>query len=205
MIKVHITDDHKMLVEGLASSINESGVAIVTGISYTLSECRKALASSSDKVDVLLLDIDLPDGNGIDFCTEVIGKYPDIKVLILTFHNEWSIAKRVVDNGASGYILKNVLSDEVIEGIETVMDGEKFLCDEINMLLTKTNNQQIWLTSRERELLKLIMDGCTNKEMADKLFLSVETIKTYRKSLILKFGAKNSVVLVKKAIEDKLV
>ncbi len=203
MITVHITDDHKMLVEGLCVSINGSGIATVTGISHTLADCRHALAFTTP--DVLLLDLNLPDGSGIDFCTEIKQKYPAVKVLVLTTHDEYSVAKRVMDNGASGYILKNSLSEEVIAGIEAVMDGEMFLCDEIDILMRKRTEQPVWLTAREQELLRLIVDGYTNQEIADKIFLSVETIKTYRKNLILKLGAKNSMMLVKIAIEKKLI
>ncbi len=203
MIKVHITDDHKMLVEGLCLSINESGIAKVTGTSNTLNECRRALAL--DVPNVLLLDLNLPDGSGIDYCMEVLQKYPDIKVLVLTTHDEYSVAKRVMDNGASGYILKNSLSEEVIAGIEAVMNGEIFLCDEIDVMMKKQTEQTIWLTAREQELLRLIVDGYTNQEIADKVFLSIETIKTYRKNLILKLGAKNSMMLVKMAFEKKLI
>ncbi|MDR1553217.1 MAG: response regulator transcription factor [Prevotellaceae bacterium] len=203
MITVHITDDHKMLVEGLTLSINESDIATVIGTSSTLSECRTALASQNP--DVLLLDINLPDGNGVDFCVEIKQKYPNLKVLILTTHNEYSIARRVMDNGASGYILKNALSEEVIIGIETVMSGKIFLCDEIDILMKNRNENPIWLTVREQELLRFIVNGFTNQEIADKMFLSIETIKTYRKNLILKLGTKNSMSLVKMAIEQKLV
>lgn len=203
MIKVHITDDHKMLVEGLCNSINESGIANVTGISYSLAECRNSIAFNIP--DVLLLDLNLPDGSGIDFCIEIRQKYPELKILVLTTHDEYSIARRVMDNGASGYILKNSLSEEVIAGIEAVMEGETFLCDEIDILLKKQSEQPVWLTAREQELLRLIVDGYTNQEIADKVFLSIETIKTYRKNLILKLGAKNSMKLVKIAIERKLI
>jgi DNA-binding NarL/FixJ family response regulator len=203
MITVHITDDHKVLVEGLKILIEESKTITVTGVSYSLKECRQVLEFR--KPDVLLLDINLPDGSGIDFCNEVRKKYPQIKILILTTHNEYFVAKQVMDNGASGYILKNSLSEEVIAGIETVMDGETFLCDEIDILMNKRAHQQIWLTTREKELLKLIVEGLTNQEIADKLFLSFETIKTYRKNLIIKLGAKNSMVLVKMAMENKWV
>jgi len=200
MITVHITDDHKVLVEGLKLLISESGNITVTGESYTLDTCRKTLEFQTP--DVLLLDLNLPDGSGIDFCSEVRKKYPHVKILILTTHNEYSVAKRVMENGASGYILKNALSEEIITGIETVMEGETFLCDEIDILMKKRADQQIWLTAREKELLKLIVDGFTNQEMADKMFLSIETIKTYRKNLILKLDAKNSMVLVKMALEN---
>ena len=203
MFNVHILDDHKMLVEGLCISINESGIAKVSGISHNLTECRNYLISQQP--DILLLDLYLPDGSGIDFCAEIRQKYPSIKVLVLTTHDEYSVARRVMDNGASGYILKNALSEEVITGIEAVMKGETFLCDEINMLMKKHSEQPVWLTSREQELLRLIVDGFTNQEIADKVFLSVETIKTYRKNLILKLGARNSMMLVKMAIENKLI
>lgn len=203
MITVHIVDDHKMLVEGLTASINESGIARVSGCSYSIAECRKALMISVP--DVILLDISLPDGNGIDFCAEVLRKYSGIKILVLTSHDEYSVAKRVMDNGASGYILKNALSEEVLAGVEAVMNGEIFLCDEIDILMNKRTEQPIWLTAREQELLRLIVDGNTNQEIADKVFLSIETIKTYRKNLILKLGVKNSMMLVKMAIEKKLI
>ena len=203
MIKVHITDDHKILVEGLQMLINESENITVTGVSYCLEACRKALLFETP--DVLLLDLNLPDGNGIAFCSEVRTKYPSIKILILTTHNEYSVAKQVMDNGALGYILKNALSEEVITGIETVMKGEVFLCDEIDILMKKRKDQQIWLTAREKEILRMIVDGYTNQEMADKIFLSIETIKTYRKNLILKLGAKNSMILVKMAMENRWV
>ncbi len=203
MIKVHITDDHKMLIEGLTSCINESGVAEVIDTSNTLSDCRKSIAFS--KPDILLLDINLPDGNGVDFCLEVKTKYPEVKILILTTHDEYSIARRVMNNGASGYILKNALSEEVIAGIEAVMNDEIFLCEEIDVLMNRRSEQPIWLTSREQELLKLLADGLTNQEIADTIFLSVETIKTYRKNLLLKMGAKNTIVAVRMAIDKKLI
>ena len=203
MIRVHITDDHKMLVEGLTMSINESGIATITGVSYNLADCRAAL--ERELPDLLMLDISLPDGSGMDFCLEMKQKYPELKILVLTAHDEYSIAKRVIDNGASGYVLKNALSEEVIAAIETVASGETFLCHEMDMLMKKRMEQHIWLTTREQELLKLIVDGYTNQEIADKIFLSLETIKTYRKNLILKLGAKNSVMLVKMALEKKLV
>jgi DNA-binding NarL/FixJ family response regulator len=192
-----------MLVEGLCSTINNSGIATVCDVSYTLSNCRNTLGAK--KADLLLLDINMPDGSGSDFCIEVKQKYPDIKILALTTHSEYSLARRTLSNGADGYILKNALSEEVVAGIEAVMKGETFLCDEIDIILNKQKQQHVWLTSREQELLRYIVDGYTNQEIADKLFLSVETIKSYRKNLILKLGAKNSMMLVRIAIEKKLI
>ena len=203
MIKVHITDDHKMFVEGLCHSINQSGIAKVTGTSHTLAECRNALAVQIP--DVLLLDINLPDGSGIDMCTEMRQKYPDVKIIALTMHDEYSIAKQVIDLGVSGYILKNASSELVIDGIEAVMNGKNFLSKEIDTLMNKQTTPVVWLTAREREILQYIANGYTNKEIADETFRSIETIKSYRKILVSKLGAKNAVVLVKIAKEQKLI
>ena len=203
MVTVHITDDHKVLTEGLSILINESKIAITAGISHSLAECRSTLAHK--RPDILLLDIQLPDGSGIDFCKELRQKYPELKIIALTTHNEYSIVRRMLDNGAHGYILKNALSEEIIAGIEAVMNGENFLCEDVDILMKKQEVNNVWLTTREQELIRLIAEGYTNQEMADKLFLGVETIKTYRKNMIFKLGAKNSMALVKMAVEKKLI
>lgn len=203
MIQVHITDDHKMVAEGLSATIRSSGIAQVTGISHSLSGCRKAL--SLKLPDVLLLDLNLPDGSGIDFCHEIRKKYPGLKILILTTHEEYSVAKRAIGSGINGYIQKNALSKEVIAGIEAVMNHEFYLCDKTDKLVNGQKENPVWLTTREQELLRLIVDGYTNQEIADKIYLSVETIKTYRKNLINKLGVKNSIALVKMAIEEGLI
>jgi DNA-binding NarL/FixJ family response regulator len=192
-----------MLIEGLRILVNESNMSTVTGVSYSIAECRNNLAFK--RPDVLLLDIKLPDGNGVDFCAELHKKYPELKILALTTHDEYSVVRRMMDSGANGYILKNALSDEILAGIEAVMNGETFFCEEIETIIKKQKTQSVWLTAREQGLLRLIVDGYTNQEIADELYLGVETIKTYRKNLLLKLGAKNSVVLAKMAIEKQLI
>ena len=203
MISVHIADEYKMLVEGLTYLINKSEIAKVTGTSYYLSECRKALTIETP--DILILGLDLSDGNGINFCRELRETYPDLKIIILTILNEYYIANRALESGADGYILKTAMSEDVIAGIEAVINGEQFLCDEIDTLLKKGSNNKIQLTKRELDILRLIVNGYTNKEVSKTLFLGLETVKTYRKKIILKTGAKNSMVLVKIAMEKKLI
>ncbi len=203
MIKVVILDDHKILTEGLCGLITESGIATVVGVANSAEECRRSLAFW--KPDVLLLDVGLPDINGLDYCKEVKESFPEIKILALTTHKEYAIVRQMLDNGASGYLIKNAMPDEVVAGIETVAAGEIFLCHEIDILMKRPSKKNIWLTERERELLKLISEGLTNNEIADRIYLSHETIKGYRKNLLLKLGAKNTAVLVKMAIEQKLI
>ena len=199
MITVHITDDHKMVAEGFQKSINESGVATVIGVSHNLRDCRKTLAFRVP--DVLLLDLVLPDGDGVDFCTEIRKKYPEIKILILTGHDECSLAKRVIDNGASGYILKNTSLEEMIAGIETVMAGELFFCDEIDTLMKKEANKTFWLTESEKKVIRCIAKGYTNKETSNELCLSLNTITSYRKNIKHKLGPG----FIKIAIEKNLL
>jgi DNA-binding NarL/FixJ family response regulator len=203
MITVNIVDDHKLLVEGLSKLINDSDIATVTAVAHDALNARKMLANKLP--DVLMLDINLPDINGVDFCGEIKKNYPQLKVLALTSYGDYSVVRSMLENGASGYILKNAMSEEMIAGIEAVYSGETFLCHEVDVMMKKKENTGIWLTQREKELLKLIVEGYTNPEIADKIFLSPETIKGYRKNLLFKLGVKNTALLVKLAIEEKLV
>lgn len=203
MIRVQIVDDHKLLVEGLRLLIDESGTAKVTAVSYDAAQCCRTL--ENEIPDVLLLDINLPDTNGVDLCAELISKYPGLKILALTSYGEYNVVRRMIENGAMGYVLKNAMSEEMIAGIEAVSSGELFLCHEIDVLMKRQENTAIWLTLRERELLKLIVEGYTNPEIAEKIFLSPETIKGYRKNLLFKLGVKNTATLVKLTIEQKLI
>lgn len=203
MSKILIVDDHPLIVQSLLSIINDSKVGVVADVAVTAKQCLDLIATKH--FDLVLLDINLPDGNGLDICKSIKEKYPQIKVLAISSFNEFSIIRKMMDNGASGYILKNSMPEEVVEGIETVLNGETFLCHEVDLLMKKKSDQQIFLTPRENDLLKLICDGYTNPEIADKLFLGVETINSYRKNLLFKLNARNTAVLVKIAMEQKLI
>ena len=203
MINVAIVDDHKILTEGLKTLIEDAGIAKVVGIAHSAAECRLSLGFWQP--DVLLLDVGLPDISGVDFCKEIKEQFPAVKVLALTTHNEYTIVRQMLDNGASGYLIKNSMAEEVLAGIKAVAAGETFLCHEVDLLMKRPSEKNIWLSPRERELLRLISEGLTNGEIADQIFLSPETIKGYRKNLLLKLGAKNTAVLVKMAVEQKLI
>jgi DNA-binding NarL/FixJ family response regulator len=204
MINVQIVDDHKLLVEVLRRIVDESGVMATTGVYYDIASCRCGLQVALP--DVLLLDIQLPDGSGIDYCTELKKKYPALKIIMLTGFNEFSVVKRSLCNGAMGYILKNSSSEEVIAGIETVYEGNTFFCETIDLIMQKNRKTEVvFLTSRETEILNLIAWGFTNPEIAEKLFISPLTVKGHRRTLLLKLSARNTAELIKKANEQKLV
>ena len=204
MINLQIVDDHRMVVESLSKLINESGIALVSEVYYNLESCRSGLAKALP--DVLMLDIGLPDGDGVDFCTEIKKSFPDLKIIMLTTYKEFSIAKRALHNGALGYILKNAESEEMLAGIKAVNQGEQFLCEGIDLLLKeKKGTEVIWLTNREKEVLKYIADGCTTKEIADAIFRDAETVKSCRRNLFIKLSARNMAELIKKGYEMKLI
>ena len=159
----------------------------------------------TSKKGFLLLDINLPDINGIDLCKEIHSRWPSLNILALTSFSEYTSARKIIENGAKGYLLKNSLPEEIIQGIETVASGETFLCHEIDLFMKKLTYRHIFLTPRETDLLRLIVKGYTNTEIAEQLFLGIETINNYRKNLLFKLNTRNTAVLVKIAIEEKLV
>jgi len=204
LIKVAIADDHKMIVKILSKMINESKIAQITDTYHDLNSCRTGLAQSLP--DVLLLDIGMPDGDGVDFCAEITKIYSGIKVIMLTSYKEFNVAKRALHNGALGYVLKNAEPEEIFAGIETVYKGEQFLCEEIDIMLKERLKEQVvWYSPREKEILQYIADGYTTKEIADKIFRDEETVKSFRKNLLIKIVAKNAFEMVKKACEQNLV
>ena len=203
MIKVAIVDDHTLVVEALEKLIGEMDNVQVIDRAHTAEDCRQMLARTTP--DVLLLDIGLPDGDGVDLCRELLSRYPSLKILMLTTYAEIAVITRAFDSGALGYVLKNSTSEEIDEGIRTVAAGERFLCDKVEILLKKSAEQRITLTGRERELLKLVVEGKTNAEIADKLCLAYQTVKGYRSNLVFKLQMHNTAELVKMAIERKLV
>jgi DNA-binding NarL/FixJ family response regulator len=203
MIKVAIVDDHPLFIEGLKNLIATSGIAAVTSTALTAETCMRMLRS--ERPDVLLLDINLPDGSGIDLCRQIHEHWPEVHIIALTSFGEYTIIKKMLDNGAKGYLLKNAMPEEIIEGIETVASGKIFLSHEVDVFLKRKSNQQVFLTPRETDLLRLIVEGFTNQEIAAKLFLGVETVNSYRKNLLFKLNARNTAVLVKTALEQKLL
>jgi len=203
LIRVAVVDDHRIVIDGLEKIIAESDIVQLIDKSYNIAGCWKMLREQQP--DVLLLDVGLPDGSGMELCPQIKAKYPAINILMLTNYAEYSVISHVLNNGASGYILKNAMPEEIIMGIRTVACGKRFLSEDVDVLLKKGDKSKIELTRRENELLKLIAEGYTNMEIADKMFLGYETIRSYRKNLHLKLDAHNTAELTKKAIDMRIV
>lgn len=200
IIKIFIADDHYMVVEGIRSLLqNETGLEWM-GHAMNAASCMAFL--QKQQPDVLLLDINLPDKSGLDVCKEVKHKFPDIHILGLSSFNQLSYIQKMMENGASGYVLKNATKEEIIEAINKVMEGETYLSIEAASTIHENKNSKIpVITRREKEVLLLIADGLTNNQIAEKLFISSATVDTHRTSLLSKFEVKNTANLIRLATQ----
>jgi DNA-binding NarL/FixJ family response regulator len=203
-IKVFITDDHYMVIEGIRSMLLLEKNIEWMGHAMTAASCMAFLYNQQP--DVLLLDINLPDKSGIDLCKEIKEKYPDISILGLSSFNQQSYIQKMIQNGASGYVLKNASGDEIRRAIEVAMRGDTFLSSEAMVTMRENRDAEVpVITRREKEVLRLIAEGLTNKEMAGKLFISTTTVDSHRNSLLSKFNVKNTANLVRMAAQYNLI
>ncbi|MEO5562100.1 MAG: response regulator transcription factor [Chitinophagaceae bacterium] len=202
-IKVFIVDDHYMVIEGIRSLLQNEKNIEWTGHAMTAASCFSFL--HNQQPDVILMDINLPDKSGIDLCKEVKEKYPSVLIIGLSTYNQQSFIQRMMQNGASGYVLKNATQEELMEAITTVSKGKTYLSFEAGHTLKKSRANAVLITSREKQVLELIAEGMTNNEIAAKLFVSSTTIDTHRKNLLAKFDVKNTASLIKKAVQMQLI
>ena len=185
-VKVMITDDHTMMREGIRHLLEFDGSGKVIAEAKDGNECLEVLRSLKELPEVLLLDINMPDKNGIDALQEIRNKKIDIKILMLTVHNEVEYLIKAIDIGADGYLLKDSGSEELRRAITAVMNGQNYiqpsLIPSLNARLIKrdTDKEKIdSLTKRELEVLILIANGMFNKEIAMKLNISERTVKNH--------------------------
>ena len=200
-IKIVIADDHLLIAETWATLINmdpDFEVVKVFDNTQTLVE-----EISDIKPDIAILDININPFSGIEATKMIRRLAPGTKIIGVSMHNQPSFAKKMMRTGAMGYVTKSSNKNEMYEAIRSVMRGEKFICAEIQrnitnqVLMDDDDNKLSRLTEREIEIIKLIKDGCTNKEIAEKLFLSPRTVETHRARILKKLDLKNSLSLVK--------
>ena len=209
MIKIAITDDHTIVIEGIKTMLKSNKEVEVVQSFENLNDTFKNL---EDTIQVLLLDINLPDGNGINACKELLLKHPDLKIIALTNFEDSIFIKQILKNGALGYLLKNTSKTELIEAIKEVTDGNRYLPKKISDILLNDSigveNSSYFipkLTAREKEILALIIKEYTTEEIANELFISAKTVESHRGNLIQKLGVKNSAGLVRVAFEKGLI
>lgn len=207
MISIFIVDDHPVVVEGLRSVIDRLDGHQVTGVAFNAVDTVNKLKETQP--DVLLLDINLPDINGIDLCKKIRKEFPEIKILGISTFSERSYISRMLQNGASGYLLKSATKEEIADAISSVMAGKFYMSIEMEHLLHPapiiTKGHIPSLTKREKEILQLIAEGMTNNQIAEKIFISPSTVDTHRKNMITKLGVTNTAALVKFAMDHGMI
>lgn len=209
-IKLAITDDHLLVINGLKAMLAPYPHITIVYESNAATALMEALPTAQP--DVLLLDIQMPDIDGLELCKQVHKNHPDIKIIALTNFMESHYIKQMLRNGASGYLLKNADEETLVAAIEQVCNGEQFLDPGIKQQLLhemltgqRSSGYEIPLTRREKEILKLIAEEHSNQQIAEKLFISLRTVETHRLNLTQKLAVKNTAGLVKEAIKRGLV
>ncbi len=199
--RVFIVDDHYMVIEGIRSLLQNEKDIEWAGHATNAESCMAFLLKNQP--DVILMDIGLPDKSGIELCREVKEKYPAIRILGLSTFNQRSFILKMMENGASGYLLKNAGKTEILRGIEMAMQRKSYMSHEAAVTLRSQDASEMpMLTHREKEVLELIASGLTNQQIADTLFISNTTVETHRKNLLEKFKAKNVASLINLASKN---
>jgi two-component system, NarL family, nitrate/nitrite response regulator NarL len=210
-IKVLIAEDHKIVREGLVYCFQDQPNIIVVG---KASNGKEAIEKSLElNPDVVLMDFGMPEMNGLEAAKVLTKKLPDIRVLVLTAHHESEYISEFVKHGAKGYVLKDISSDELIRAIESVGNGGTYFGSEAKKVVIKDYLDNIkslkkgedLLSNRELEVLKFIAEGYANKEIADKLDLSVKTINYHRENIVKKLNIHTVAGLTKYAIEKGFI
>jgi DNA-binding NarL/FixJ family response regulator len=207
MIRVFIVDDHPLVIEGIHALLQHEKEIEWAGQAMNAQSCLGFFVSNT--ADVVLMDISMPDIGGIELCAMLKEKYPNVFILGLSTFNQGLYIKKMMEHGASGYILKNTSKEELISAIRTVYEGGIFFNGEVGESYSSFQRSSASalpaLTSREKEILELIAEGYTNPQIAAKIFLSPFTVDTHRKNLLAKLNVKNTASLIRLAVEQKLI
>jgi DNA-binding NarL/FixJ family response regulator len=216
LIKVILVDDHTIIRDGIKALLRESDGISVVGEAGNGKDLINMLPTVA--ADVILMDLNMPEMDGFEATSYLREKFPEVRVLVLSMLDHESYIAKVFEAGANGYLLKNTGREEMVCAIKIVAKGGRYLCSDIGFnLLNKlkspsykaaenTEDKQTRdLSQREVEILKLIADGLTNAEIADKIFTSKRTVETHRQNIIEKTKAKNTAALIKYAIGKGII
>jgi DNA-binding NarL/FixJ family response regulator len=211
--KLLIVDDHQVLIDGIRALLEKTEGLLIEHQALSGKIALQVLAEHEAAIDLIILDINMPDMNGFEVCQEIKKRFPSKKILTLTMHEEPGFISKMVKAGTDGYVLKSAGKEELVTAIQTIMSGEKHFGKAVTdsllmgMQSKKTTRSQYIpkLTRREKEVLQLIIQECSTEEIAEKLFISDTTVISHRKSLLRKLNVKNAAGLVRAAYEYNLL
>jgi len=210
-IAIMIVDDHEIFRSGLKTVINKIKNTRVIAEASNGRDFLSLLETVTP--DIVLLDIEMPVMNGVEATKNAIAKYPDLKIVALTMFNNKEYLESMLEAGAKGFLLKNINSEDLERAIETVMKGNNYYSEELWNYFTQkfiredkpSNTSGLTLTKREVEIIKLILEGYSNKDIADNLFISERTVIGHKSNLLSKTNCKSTVQLLAYVIKNKLV
>ncbi|MGB8190805.1 MAG: response regulator transcription factor [Chitinophagaceae bacterium] len=207
MIRVFIVDDHPVVIEGIHALLQKEKSIEWAGHAMNAQSCLGFFVTNT--ADVVLMDISMAGMDGVELCKVMKEKYPRVMILGLSTFNQGLYIKKMLENGASGYILKNASGEELIAAIHAVHGGSIYFSGEVGQALQEYERSAKTalpaLSSREKEILGLIAEGYTNPQIAEKIFLSQFTVDSHRKNLLAKLNVKNTATLIKIAVERGLI
>ena len=204
--KVLIVEDHPIVSDSLFRLINDTFENTTCVHAGTGTKGLSYL--NGNHFDIILLDINLPDMSGIEFCSQARFRFPELKILVVTSMAQRHVIDKAIQSGVMGFVLKTSDVRDITEGIRQVMDGKTYFGLGVKDLMdghTVSGSSEPVITKRESEILRLIADGFTNQEIADRLFISSSTVDSHRKNLLVKFNSKNTAALVKTAISKGII
>lgn len=198
-IKILVVDDHPMVLEGMSSMLAQITFVELSGAVSNAYEALDKLKLES--IDIVITDINMPEISGIELALKIKKEYASVKVIAMSTFKERSYISQMIQNGASGYLVKSASKEEIEEAILSVYEGKLYMSLDTNFT---ANDKQDFsdipvLSSREKEVLQLIADGFTNPQIAAKLFISMHTVDSHRKNLLTKFAVNNTASLIKLA------
>jgi DNA-binding NarL/FixJ family response regulator len=214
-IKLILVDDHTLVRDGLKLLVQNDKRVLVIGEASNYSELIKLLAI--ELPDIILMDISLPDLSGIEITRILTLKYPSINVIVLSMYINEEYILESIKAGAKGYLAKNTTKVELLKAIYNVFDNGEFFGEQITKIILKSYLTQIKnppneiddiskkLTRREEEILNLLLNGASNKDIAEKLFISIRTVESHKNHLMNKLDVKSNIDLLKYAVKNKII
>jgi two-component system, NarL family, nitrate/nitrite response regulator NarL len=207
-IEIILVDDHAIVTDGIQALVATDASLYIKGVACNGKEALEMIALL--KVDVVIMDIDMPVMNGTEAAEIMKKTFPDLKVIMLSMHDEKAVIGKLKNIGVDGYLLKNASKAELVEAIHTVANGGTHFSEEVTAVLLQADGKPsspelAELTEREIEIIRLIAEGLSNKEIGDKLFISHRTVDTHRTNLMAKLGLHNVAGIVRFAIQQGLM
>ncbi len=209
MIRLFLVDDHPVLRDGLRALFQQDPLLQVVGEAENGEQLLAQLPATP--CDVVLLDLHMPGLDGLATTLRLRTEFPDVRILILSMADHERAIGQVLAAGASGYLLKNAGHEEIVAGVRAVAAGQRFLCSELGLTMLEKLLAGVsepvpismsGLTAREQEILRLVTDGLTTAQIAEKLYTSPRTVESHRQNIMEKTGAKNTAALVKVAVSQ---